>query len=248
MKILASDYDGTLYFHEENPNYRVRDVEAIKDFQKAGNLFGICTGRPYNGIAPHIPDSIHLDFYILCSGAVVIDGEGKEILRMAIPFQTLKDMWQIYPDLPYFIMSEDKMYSREVKEDRPNDHLEIFEKPEDLVGHEILGISFHVDDDDEIPGILETLRKIPTIAVYQNRNDIDCVARGCSKITGIKTLQEHYHLASDSVACIGDSFNDLPMLSGLEESFTFHDSPDVVKEAAKYHVNDIAECIQQLLK
>ena len=50
LKILASDYDGTLFFGEEEPNFRERDIKAIQEFQKAGNLFGICTGRPYQGI------------------------------------------------------------------------------------------------------------------------------------------------------------------------------------------------------
>ena len=63
LKILASDYDGTLFFGEEEPNFRERDIKAIKEFQKAGNLFGICTGRPYQGITPFIPESIHLDFF-----------------------------------------------------------------------------------------------------------------------------------------------------------------------------------------
>ncbi|WP_305151900.1 HAD hydrolase family protein [uncultured Dubosiella sp.] len=42
MKWLASDYDGTLYFED---GYKQEDLEAIRAFQKQGNMFGLCSGR-----------------------------------------------------------------------------------------------------------------------------------------------------------------------------------------------------------
>ena len=39
MKVLASDYDGTLLFNEK---FKEGDLKKIKEFQKAGNLFGLC--------------------------------------------------------------------------------------------------------------------------------------------------------------------------------------------------------------
>ena len=47
MKVLASDYDGTLLFNEK---FKEGDLKKIKEFQKAGNLFGLCSGRPFKGI------------------------------------------------------------------------------------------------------------------------------------------------------------------------------------------------------
>ena len=244
LKILASDYDGTLFFGEEEPNFRERDIKAIKEFQKAGNLFGICTGRPYQGITPFIPESIHLDFYILNSGAVVIDQKGEEILKMAIPLQTFQDMWKLYPDLPYFVMTEDKLYVRELLGNKPsNDRMRIFEKPLDLADKEILGISFHVDEDEELQKILATLQQFPTLSVFQNRNDIDCVAAGCSKSTGLKALQQHLNLNDQQVACIGDSYNDLPMIEVVDTSFTFKTSPEMIQTQGDYVVSSIQEAI-----
>lgn len=39
MKVLASDYDGTLLFNEK---FKEGDLKKIKEFQKVGNLFGLC--------------------------------------------------------------------------------------------------------------------------------------------------------------------------------------------------------------
>ena len=40
MKALASDYDGTLLFIEK---FKDGDLKKIKEFQKACNLFGLCS-------------------------------------------------------------------------------------------------------------------------------------------------------------------------------------------------------------
>ena len=41
MKLLASDLDGTLFFKHLEKGYKESDIEAIKKFQKEGNLFVI---------------------------------------------------------------------------------------------------------------------------------------------------------------------------------------------------------------
>lgn len=51
MKILASDYDGTLRTEELVAE---KDIEAIARFRKAGNLFGIVTGRSMESLQKEI--------------------------------------------------------------------------------------------------------------------------------------------------------------------------------------------------
>ena len=50
MKLLASDYDGTL----RRPYVKQSDIKAIKRFRAAGNVFGIITGRTLEMILPEI--------------------------------------------------------------------------------------------------------------------------------------------------------------------------------------------------
>ena len=61
MKVLASDYDGTLLFNEK---FKEGDLKKIKEFQKAGNLFGLCSGRPFKGIYEFCKPYIDFDFYM----------------------------------------------------------------------------------------------------------------------------------------------------------------------------------------
>ena len=64
MKALASDFDGTLYLHEGEHNYREEDITGIGDLQKQGYLFGLCTGRPLRGITDFLSKRLHPDFYL----------------------------------------------------------------------------------------------------------------------------------------------------------------------------------------
>ena len=49
MKILASDFDNTLYFPEDETQTR-NNVKSIKEFIKQGNIFCIITGRNYTDL------------------------------------------------------------------------------------------------------------------------------------------------------------------------------------------------------
>ena len=71
MKVLASDFDGTLFFHDKG--FKEEDIEKIKEFQQKGHLFGICSGRSLKGIQVQIDPRIQLDFYIISSGAQILD-------------------------------------------------------------------------------------------------------------------------------------------------------------------------------
>ena len=91
MKLLASDLDGTLYFNHQTPKVKPQDIEAIKAFQKAGNLFGICSGRTLAGIHHALNEQdIHLDFYILVSGAALADENGHFIYQHRLSKATIR--------------------------------------------------------------------------------------------------------------------------------------------------------------
>ena len=67
MKALASDIDGTLVFNQQ---IKKQDKEAIEKYQKE-HLFGVCSGRPRCALFDL--EKLKLDFYILSSGAMILD-------------------------------------------------------------------------------------------------------------------------------------------------------------------------------
>ena len=85
-KIFASDFDGTLYFYKapDPDKLPAVNVEKIREYQEAGNLFGLCTGRQVGGLTPFICGLVYPDFYITSSGANIVDGEFREIYKRGV--------------------------------------------------------------------------------------------------------------------------------------------------------------------
>ena len=73
MKIIASDYDGTLNHGGIDDKKR----DAIKKWRKAGNLFGLVSGR---GLADLVElpkrNSFECDFLLASNGAVAAKTDG----------------------------------------------------------------------------------------------------------------------------------------------------------------------------
>lgn len=77
MKILASDFDGTL----NRGGVSEFDREAVARWRSGGNLFGIVTGRDFNGIWHEIrKHGIELDFVAPYNGGVIFDADGETVL------------------------------------------------------------------------------------------------------------------------------------------------------------------------
>ena len=101
-KIFASDFDNTLYFHNKTPRIAPETVTAIRAFQDAGHLFGLCTGRPAFGMEENYKDLFRPDFVIASSGGVIIDADGNPLFERKIPFETLSVIEQLGREAHYF--------------------------------------------------------------------------------------------------------------------------------------------------
>lgn len=249
MKVLASDVDQTLIFENEHgPYFRIEDIKAIKKFQSLGNLFGVCTGRSYEGVRRYNPYQIDYDFYISCSGAKILDKQGKIIFQQFIDKSTAKAIYQQYEKVDTSIVYQDTMYVLNRTKNLSNHVTPITSFDE--VGDQFEAFSLHFENDtmatQEYQKIVAKFSDV--IDVYQNERHLDFAAKGCSKGDGIKRIIEFYHLDVQDMAVIGDSWNDISMLQSVENSFTFNRSPQAVKEVAKYLVDGIDGCIEELIK
>ena len=85
-KVFASDFDGTLYFYKADDENKLpkANVDKIREYQAAGNLFGLCTGRQVGGLTPFITGFVEPDFFITSSGSNIVDREFKEIYKRGV--------------------------------------------------------------------------------------------------------------------------------------------------------------------
>lgn len=87
-KVFASDFDGTLYFGHEKEKLSPKAVRRIREYQAAGHLFGLCSGRQVGGLTLPLAGYVEPDFYITSSGANILDRELKGIAKYGIDRQT----------------------------------------------------------------------------------------------------------------------------------------------------------------
>ena len=83
-KVFASDFDGTLYFYKAEVKLPPENVAKIKEYQAAGNYFGLCTGRQVGGLTPFIGGYFDPDFWITSTGSNIIDKDMKGIRKLFV--------------------------------------------------------------------------------------------------------------------------------------------------------------------
>lgn len=250
MKILASDLDGTLYFGNEEEKLKPQDVKAIKQFQKEGNLFGICSGRTLAGIH-HALDGldVKLDFYILVSGAALANEDGTYIYQHLLSKDVITrivNKIKKYNVGILFCHNED--YFR-FANDVIHDHIanQIHDMSEvEYETFDSLHMAFQTMEELEEVKALLYKEFGKEIEVHHNVLNLDITPKNCSKGIAIKTLDQYLPVKYEDIYVIGDSYNDISMFEAAKTAFSFHRSDDIVKAKATHLVDDIAEAIKEV--
>ena len=243
MNVLASDDDGPLLFNEK---FKEGDLKKIKEFQKAGNLFGLCSGRPFKGIYEFCKPYIDFDFYILCTGALVLNKEREVIYKSTISKHLLHEFYNRYQkDYDIFIQANMQIYTF-LKEDLGSMVRQVITSLDEVEG-DIYGLSMNAKTDENARKVcLDIEEHFPELTAHQNKEYIDITEKGCSKGLGILKLKELMHL--EEVAGIGDSYNDIPMLETVDHSFTFPTSPESLTSIVDDVVDSVEEALDILMK
>ena len=253
MKALASDFDGTLHFvDEEHKGYfKKEDLDAIQTFQKEGNLFGLCTGRPLLGFEGDLEGGPSLDFIIASTGGIVTtmeNNEPKTLYEETITYQQVADIQELCEGRGNLYIHADgrvyTLYTRKLGYDSQT----VLSDVKELDGKHITAISVWTPSLEEAAVLTDDINQTfkGTIDAYQNQNWLDVIHYGVSKGKGALKLKDATNI--DIIAGIGDSFNDIPLLEKVDVSFTFHSSDDRVKEKADYIVDTVAEALDILNK
>lgn len=245
MKIaLASDFDNTLYFHETEERFRAQDVFEILFFRKRGGVFGICTGRSPDSILDTVGSFMHPDFIISVSGALIVDGDGAVLDSTCMDPETAEAIMRDFDGKSDMVFhAGGHVYSIGPAEYELQIEVGSFsELPEDA----IYGISMRFGDEDEAAAAAALIgaKYGEKAEAHQNVRNVDIVAAGCSKGSGIGTVKERFGI--DKMGGIGDSFNDLPLLKASDIGFTFPDAPKALREAADEIVLSVAQAIEKL--
>ena len=242
-KILFSDFDGTLFFKE---GFHQEDIEAIKTFQSKGNKFALCTGRPLGGVNALMKGKIIPDYYVLCTGGLVLDKNYQVIYAQEIPFELVKEVCQKYENetiIGPHCLDEKYLYFKYVQNDAPS-YIKQFDSIDEFKNRKIY--SFSLIESIRAKEIAKEINEnYPSLHAFQNVNAIDVVKRGCSKGNGILEITK---LISDETAGIGDSYNDLEMFEKADHAYTFNRVEKQIKEKTEKQVDYVYEVINDMLE
>ena len=247
-KVFASDFDGTLYFYKADVKLPPESVVKIREYQTAGNLFGLCTGRQVGGLTPFITGFVEPDFFITSSGANIVDRNYKEIRKKgvdrgaadAIVRMMDPEKYRLTLDIEGDICVFKKM-------DYPGKYYVITgvdDAPEGLI-HQV---SIHTESLDDAERVSRMINEEfgDYVNAFQNVIEVDIAPRGCSKGEGVrflrKWLEEQY--GEIRLYGIGDSINDLPLLEASDVSYTFPYAPEIVQKKATKVVGTICDALE----
>lgn len=248
MKVLASDFDNTLYFKNKKGGFHDCDIKAIHAFQRKGNLFGICSGRPIAGLIHELKGIIEPDFIIASTGALILDKRYQLLYGQSLPVDIAHHIHMTYQNETALLiqtLSKKYVYVSDLH-DKNDQHAYLIHSILD-VHDDIYSLSLIESTIERATFITQEInQKYDEVIAYQNMDSIDVVSKECSKGHAIERLKEIYRLSN--IAGIGDSYNDLPMMDAVDCSFTFEHSPRSIQEQCDYIVTTIAEAIEILEK
>lgn len=250
-KLFVTDLDGTLL-----ENHRSISEENYKNVQRLSqnnHCFAIATGRGYDHIEFIRREyEMHVDYYVLLNGALIIDKYNKVVKHEEIPFKTVKALVEEFynEDWRMHLANGFKSFKLEKEEGQiinPNNILidSIEEVSKERIS--MIGISYKKEDIKHVDEICRQINsKYGNIVVaYRNVNYIDIVPKDCSKGSGVEYIKVREAIEHTNTFAIGDSWNDVSMFESVKHSFTFKGVEKELQARVTYIVDSVAECISK---
>ena len=249
MKIIGTDYDGTL-----NHGGMTREkFAAIKRWRKAGNKLGIVTGRsPINRVywKEEYPD-LEYDFLAACNGGYIVDGNGGIIYEARCEDVPLMDLsldlfslgcTSVHVDgKEKFVIALLHSYETATPLSE-RDYYCIDEAPQTDYFNQV---SVGLPTDAEAAAVAEIVneRYAGRLNALLNGVCIDIVPAAVNKAQGMYRVMEHFGGNYEDVITVGDNINDLDMLREFR-SYAMKSGVKAALEAADGAVDDITEIFE----
>ncbi len=231
-KIAFFDIDGTLT-SEIDGSIPESAVIAIQNARKNGHLMFINTGRCFQNVEQRFRD-IGFDGYV-CGCGTNIYCEGRDVLYISQTHETIMRILQAARKTGVDILFESRKevafdLSRPLVHPGALRHYNIFLKqgysmPEDLENPNFFCDKFVIWYQDEQQ--LTEFRKVSDAhfeCIDRGGTFREFVPHGYSKATGIQYVLDYYKIPLENAYALGDSNNDLSMLSYVPGSIAMGNS------------------------
>ncbi|MCD4706120.1 MAG: HAD family hydrolase [Candidatus Sabulitectum sp.] len=247
--LFASDLDGTLL--RRDGTFSARDLAALENLRHRGCAVVLATGRSPFSLRRCLGErTLPVDWYVLSSGAGILNSEGKVTLsRTLSPDDTLKihnvfvelgitdtSIQGIFPNAHILHWMEGKRCSDFRKRlAYYRDFSKKIDNPE-IPSTEVIGF-VHPDRAEKIISALNEIigEKYSIIRatspIDHNTVWIEVFSQGVNKASACDTIRKELEIPLTLTAAVGNDWNDIQMLRWANRSFVSSNAPkELLKE------------------
>ena len=247
MKIIASDYDGTLNHGGIDDKKRA----AIKKWRDSGNIFAIVSGRGIKDALDILKkDNLEIDYFVATNGAIILNSKGEKVSDIKCDGDIAKPLldmlfecgctWGcVLTDFPCVIYA-DKSKCKE------NGEYTLENTP--LISY-FNQISTSLPDYETAEKVTATIKENfgNYVNPLQNGTCIDIVRCDIDKAKGIYLLLEILNAKYEDVIAVGDNINDIAMIKEFR-SYAMDNGVEIIKKMANNTIGSVTELIDKELQ
>lgn len=244
MKIICSDYDGTL----NHGGITEEKLSAIKKWQAAGNLFTVVSGRQKEFFFELKKRGIGVDYFLGCNGAVITDMDYNAVSDVRCEENIGNELAEYLFSLgcPFVFFCGDE-FCRIRNSDFPEEDGIDYDPEKRLLSFN--QISTALDTFEEAAAVTKKINERfgKYLNPLQNGKCIDIVPAGIDKAKGIYILLDIIGGKKEDVIAVGDNINDEAMIKEFY-SYAMANGVSHIKEIADKETCSIEELIYSELK
>lgn len=245
MKLIGSDYDGTL----NHGGIDEEKLEAIRRWRAAGHIFGVVSGRGPDFLA-ELQEKLgdDFDFYASCNGGVAVDAKGNPLFEYRCEGV---DARAFVADLlewgaPFAYVNVDDACWR-VGDKNTTDEIEylIEDMPDIPYFHKM---AVFLPGPDEAGALVEKVRAKygDKVNPLQNWWCVDIAPYGVDKAAGLRRLAAHFGVAEGGIIAVGDNLNDAAMV-GAFRGYAMAQGSEELKAVAAFVTESVTDLINKEL-
>lgn len=245
---IASDFDGTINIGDGLK----KDADAILKWREAGNIFSVISGRNTPSIRQLIKHyQLSPDYVMGDSGNTRYTLEGTLDSCNMVDAEYVMPLCEALMELgTYYICINQPEIATIVYYDRKGKGENIDfnrEKVSEFKTFTQVSAIYTSGEAAQAAADYINVKFKGNMLAHRNGACLDIVPNGSSKAVCITEFTKKLDIDYRDVYCIGDNYNDIPMLD-MFNSFVVANAPDEVRKHAKIAVvNSVADMIEYLL-
>lgn len=247
MKIIGSDYDGTLNHNGIDDAKR----QAIRRWREAGNLFVLVSGRhAFNVRQLHLDQNFPCDFFVGSNGAVILDAQGNTVHADTCEREYLLPLVRFLLELgcpAALVHGEDFWFYNYL-------YPETADREPACTPDTMPPIRYYTQVTTWLPTETEAVEIARRVRErfgehfnpLQNGTSVDIVRADVNKAKGLSHLLELVGADHSDMITVGDNINDSDMIREFR-SYAMENGVSAIKELADFVTPGVAELIAREL-